>query len=340
MKRSSETYVTLVTGGAGFIGFNLCKRLLLEGAHVVCIDDLSSGSAEHVDKLAGHDRYRFILHDVREPIDLRVDRIFNLACPASPVAYQADPIKTTLTNVVGTRNMLDLARANAARFVQASTSEVYGDPLVHPQTEGYFGNVNTIGPRACYDEGKRCAETLIYDYATRYHVDARIARIFNTYGPGMREDDGRAASNFIMQSLQGHDVTVYGDGQHTRSMVYVDDLVEGLLRLMDSDNVAFAPVNLGNPQEITILELARRVVELTGSESGIVHLAEAIDDPHVRCPDISRSKALLGWEPTIALNDGLRATIDYFARRLAGPPPRRDRQRSSPIAATTARLAA
>jgi UDP-glucuronate decarboxylase len=308
--------VILVTGGAGFLGFHLCKRLLLEGYHVICLDDLSSGQQEHVDRLLQHEKFEFIRHDVTQPIDLRVNRIFNLACPASPVAYQADPIKTTLTNVIGTRNMLELTCSNEARIVQASTSEIYGDPLVHPQPESYRGNVSITGPRACYDEGKRCAETLVYDYHRVHGIDCRIARIFNTYGPGMRQDDGRVVSNFIVQALQNRNITVYGDGSQTRSMCYVDDLIEGLLRLMALDVAPDGPVNLGNPREISILDFAHRVIEATGSRSDIVHLPEAVDDPRVRCPDISRARTELDWKPLVALEDGLKATIEYFERSL------------------------
>ncbi|OBQ73592.1 UDP-glucuronic acid decarboxylase family protein [Mesorhizobium erdmanii] len=323
--------ITLVTGGAGFIGFHLCRRLLDEGDAVICLDDMSTGTQEHVDRLAVHRNLRFIRHDVTRPINLHVHRIFNLACPASPAAYEADPIKTTLTNVLGTRNMLELARSNGARFVQASTSEVYGDPEVHPQPEGYRGNVSTTGPRSCYDEGKRCAESLVFDYERVHRLNVRVARIFNTYGPGMREDDGRVVSNFVVQALRGRDLTVYGDGSNTRSMCYVDDMVEGLARLMKADSPVAGPINLGNPREISILDLARMVSTMVGSASTIVHLPAVVDDPRVRCPDITRAKAKLDWEPRIALEEGLRRTIGFFAERLvvqspsAGP----DRGRGS-----------
>jgi UDP-glucuronate decarboxylase len=309
---------TLVTGAAGFLGFHLCKRLLDDGDRVIGLDDMTTGVQRHVDELGRDRRFDFIQHDVTVPIDLRVDRIFNLACPASPPAYQRDPIKTTLTSVIGARNMLELARANRARIVQASTSEVYGDPLINPQSETYRGNVNTMGPRACYDEGKRCAETLMYDYHRVHGVDTRVVRIFNTYGPGMRRDDGRAVSNFIVQSLEGADVTVYGDGSYTRSMCYVDDLIEGFMRVMTVEGNHATPFNLGNPGEISMLDLAHLVIEMTGSTSRIVHRPIPVDDPQLRCPDIARAKAELGWEPVVALKDGLRATIDYFEQELAG----------------------
>jgi len=327
--------VCLVTGGAGFIGLHLCRRLLDEGASVICLDDMTSGTRDHVDALINHPRYSFILHDVVEPIDLRVDRIFNLACPASPPAYQADPVKTLMTNVVGMRNMLELARRNGARVLQASTSEVYGDPLEHPQSESYRGNVDVSGPRACYDEGKRCAETLIDDYRRLHGADVRIARIFNTYGPWMREDDGRVVSNFIVQALQGHDLTIYGNGSQTRSLCYIDDLVDGLMRLMTHDGPYPGPVNLGNPVEMTILELADAVLRQTGSNSAIAHLPMPENDPRVRCPDITRARAVLGWEPRWSVTDGLAATIDHFRKVLdreaiqAANPPLPPRQPTS-----------
>ncbi len=316
---------TLIAGGAGFLGFNLAKRLLAEGERVLCLDDMSTGLQEHVDELSRDSRFDFIRHDVTEPIELRVERIFNLASPASPPDYQADPIKTTLTNVVGMANMLELARSNGARLVQASTSEVYGDPLEHPQTENYRGNVSITGPRACYDEGKRCAETLVYSYRHMHRTDARVARIFNTYGPGMRSDDGRVVSNFILEALQGHDVTIYGDGSNTRSMCYVDDMVEGLLRLMAVEHEHSGPMNLGNPREISVLGLARLVIEMTGSSSRITFLPEAADDPHVRRPDISRAQAALCWSPKVSLEQGLQPTIAYFRKRLQEHPARRER---------------
>lgn len=308
----------LVTGAAGFLGFHLCRRLLGDGHAVIGLDDLSTGLQEHVDLLAAEPGFRFVLHDVREPIDLEVDRIFNLACPASPPAYQATPIKTTLTSVLGARNMLELALARGARMLHASTSEVYGDPLVHPQTETYWGNVDILGPRACYDEGKRCAETLVADYQRVHGVDCRVVRIFNTYGPGMRVDDGRVVSTFVTQALQGVDITIQGDGSHTRSMCYVDDLVEGLVRMMAAAPAPDGPVNLGNPREISVRDFAQMVLAATGSASRLVFQAEAIDDPKVRRPDISRARRLLGWSPQVPLEEGLARTIDYFRGRLSG----------------------
>ena len=311
--------VSLVTGGAGFIGFNLCKKLLGRGDKVVCVDDMTSGMPQHVGELRRDAKFEFIRHDVCDALDLKVDRIFNLACPASPPAYQADPIKTTLTSVLGVRNMLELAVTNGARILHTSTSEVYGDPLEHPQRESYNGNVHTMGPRACYDEGKRCAETLFYDYRRQHGLDTRVVRIFNTYGPGMRSDDGRAVSNFIVQALTGQDLTIYGTGNYTRSFCYVDDLVDGMLLLMELDGDHPAPVNLGNPHEIAIKDLAELVLAETGSRSGIIHLPSVIDDPRVRCPDITRATKLLGWKPKVRIEDGLKETIDYFRRELAEP---------------------
>ena len=309
-------HVNLVTGGAGFLGFHLCKRLLSEGQRVICLDDLSSGQQEHVDALRSESGYEFIQRDVIEKIDVDIDRIFNLASPASPPVFEAMPIQTLLTNVLGTRNMLELAIGKNARMVQASTSEVYGDPLVNPQPEEYRGNVHFTGPRACYDEGKRCAETLISDYRRIFGADCRVARIFNTYGPGMRVDDGRVTSTFITEALAGRDITVFGDGSHTRSMCYVDDLVDGLIRLMDDEGVLSDAINLGNPSEMSVLDFARLVLEETGSRSKIVHLRDAVDDPHVRRPDISRARAELRWEPRVPLKTGLRSTIEYFRKRL------------------------
>jgi len=311
--------VSLVTGGAGFIGFNLCKKLLGRGDKVVCVDDMTSGMPQHVGELRRDAKFEFIRHDVCDALDLKVDRIFNLACPASPPAYQADPIKTTLTSVLGVRNMLELAVTNGARILHTSTSEVYGDPLEHPQRESYNGNVHTMGPRACYDEGKRCAETLLHDYHRLRGADVRVVRIFNTYGPGMRSDDGRAVSNFIVQALTGQDLTIYGTGNYTRSFCYVDDLVDGMLLLMELDGDHPAPVNLGNPHEIAIKDLAELVLAETGSRSGIIHLPSVIDDPRVRCPDITRATKLLGWKPKVRIEDGLKETIDYFRRELAEP---------------------
>ncbi len=317
---SSSRKVTLVTGGAGFLGHHLCKRLLAQGDEVICLDDMTSGIVQNVTELRRYPNFRFLHHDVCQPLTLKVDRIFNFACPASPPVYQADPLKTLLTSVLGVRNMLELALANSARILHASTSEIYGDPLEHPQRESYRGNVKTMGPRACYDEGKRCAETLLYDYHRVRGADVRVARIFNTYGPGMRADDGRAVSNFVVQALWDEDITIYGDGRYTRSFCYVDDLIEGIVRLMELDGDHPQPVNLGNPHERPIRELAQLVLEATGSRSRIVHLPEAVDDPKVRCPDISRATRLLGWRPKVEIEEGLRHTVDYFSRALKDTP--------------------
>ena len=305
---------SLVTGGAGFLGFHLCQRLLDAGDNVICVDDMTTGLWAHVNILRNENRYQFIEHDVTDPVDIpgKIDRIYNLASPASPPAYQANPVKTLLTNVLGARNLLDLADRKDARILQASTSEIYGDPKQHPQTESYRGNVATIGPRACYDEGKRCAETLFFDYFRTRSVDIRIARIFNTYGPGMRPDDGRVVSNFIMEALNGADLTVYGDGKSTRSFCYVDDLIDGLVNLMETNGSFSGPINLGNPREFTINELAQMVKELTGSKSRIVYLPEVEDDPHQRRPDISRAWQLMQWKPKIFLRQGLLPAIAYF----------------------------
>ncbi len=300
----------LVTGGAGFIGSHLCRRLLADGHEVLCADNFSTGSRSSIAGLLDHPHFALVEHDVVLPLDADIDQIYNLACPASPVHYQRDPVATTRTCVLGAINMLDLARHRNARIFQASTSEVYGDPAVHPQTEAYWGNVNPIGPRSCYDEGKRCAETLFFDYQRQYAVAVRVARIFNTYGPGMAVDDGRVVSNFIMQALRGHDLTVFGDGQQTRSFCYVDDLVDGAVKLMTGDLPG--PVNLGNPVEFTMLELASLVIELTGSRAAITHAPLPVDDPRQRQPDITLARAALGWEPRIALRDGLARTIAYF----------------------------
>jgi UDP-glucuronate decarboxylase len=305
----------LVTGGAGFIGSHLCERLLAMGHDVLCLDNFFTGSRANVDHLVGDRRFELLRHDVTEPILLEVDRIYNLACPASPVHYQYNPVKTIKTSVMGTINMLGLAKRVRARILQASTSEVYGDPEVHPQPEAYWGNVNPIGPRSCYDEGKRVAETLMMDYHRQNGVDVRIVRIFNTYGPRMAENDGRVVSNFIVQALRGSDITVYGDGSQTRSFCYVDDLVEGMLLTMEAEGFT-GPVNLGNPWENSILEFASRIVEMTGSRSRIVHLPLPTDDPRQRQPDITLARQRLGWEPAIQLDEGLRRTIDYFSSRI------------------------
>ncbi len=306
----------VVTGGAGFIGSHLCDRLLADGHDVLCVDNFFTGRKANIAHLLGNPRFELIRHDVTEPILLEVDRIFNLACPASPVHYQHNPVKTIKTNVMGTIHMLGLAKRVRARILQASTSEVYGDPNLHPQPESYWGHVNPIGVRSCYDEGKRVAETLMMDYHRQNGVDIRIARIFNTYGPRMALEDGRVVSNFIAQALQGHDLTVFGDGSQTRSFCYVDDLVEGLLRLMNQQAMT-GPVNLGNPAETTILDFARKIVALTGSRSKLVFKPLPSDDPRQRQPDITLARERLGWEPKVNIDAGLKRTIDYFAGVLA-----------------------
>lgn len=302
----------LVTGGAGFLGSHLCERLLDDGHEVICLDNYFTGRMSNVDHLRDNRRFELIRHDVTEPILLEVDRIFNLACPASPIHYQYNPVKTIKTSVMGAINMLGMAKRVHARILQASTSEVYGDPDVHPQTEDYWGNVNSIGIRSCYDEGKRVAETLFMDYHRQNRVDIRIVRIFNTYGPRMLANDGRVVSNFIVQALKGEDITIYGSGEQTRSFCYVSDLIEAIVRMMDQ-NDAIGPVNIGNPHEFTMLELAQKVIDLTGSKSKIVYLSLPGDDPKKRKPDISRAKKVLSnWEPVVQLEEGLRKTISYF----------------------------
>ncbi|MDR2554706.1 MAG: SDR family oxidoreductase [Fibromonadaceae bacterium] len=301
----------LVTGGAGFLGSHLCDRLIEQGHDVLCLDNYFTGSKKNVEHLAGNPRFELIRHDVTEPILLEVDRIYNLACPASPVHYQYNPVKTIKTSILGAVNMLGLAKRVRARILQASTSEVYGDPSVHPQTEEYWGNVNPIGIRSCYDEGKRVAETLFMDYHRQNKVDIRIVRIFNTYGPRMHPNDGRVVSNFIVQALQGKDITVYGDGQQTRSFCFASDLVEAIMRAMEQTE-SVGPINIGNPGEFTILELAEKVIKLTGSKSRIVKEPLPADDPKQRKPDISKAKKILDWEPSVNLEDGLKKTIDYF----------------------------
>jgi UDP-glucuronate decarboxylase len=304
----------LVTGGAGFVGSHLCDRLLKEGLSVIALDDLSTGSRANIVHLMGRKDFRFVLQDITNPFEIQADCIFHLACPASPIHYQKNPIKTVVTNVVGTLNGLSLASRIGARFLLASTSEVYGDPDVHPQPESYKGSVNPTGPRACYDEGKRCAETLTFDHYREAGVDIRVARIFNTYGPRMAPDDGRVVSNFIVQSLRGEDITIYGDGKQTRSFCYVDDLVDGLYRLMVNDEVG--PVNLGNPGEFTVNELAEQVIELTGSKSKLVRYPLPQDDPKQRRPDITKAIEKLGFQPKVPLRDGLVPTIEYFRRTI------------------------
>jgi len=302
----------LVTGGAGFIGSHLCERLLAEGCDVLCADNFYTGTKDNIARLIGNPHFELIRHDVTFPLYVEVDEIYNLACPASPVHYQFDPVQTTKTSVHGAINMLGLAKRIKARILQASTSEVYGDPRVHPQPEGYWGNVNPIGPRSCYDEGKRCAETLFFDYHRQHGLRIKVARIFNTYGPRMHPNDGRVVSNFIMQALHGAPITVYGAGAQTRSFCYVDDMVEALVRLMASPDGFTGPVNLGNPVEFTILDLARKVIALTGSRSRVVKRPLPKDDPRQRQPDIALAKRKLSWRPSVSLEQGLKKTIAYF----------------------------
>jgi len=307
-----EVKRVLVTGGAGFIGSFLCERLLEQGCEVLCVDNFFTGARRNIAHLLDNPNFELMRHDVTFPLFVEVDEIYNLACPASPIHYQHDPVQTTKTSVHGAINMLGLAKRVGAKIFQASTSEVYGDPSVHPQTEDYWGNVNPIGSRACYDEGKRCAETLFFDYHRQHNLPIKVARIFNTYGPRMHPNDGRVVSNFIVQALRGEAITIYGDGQQTRSFCYVDDLVEGFLRLMATDEGVTGPINLGNPGEFTMLELAEKVLEITGSKSTLIHKDLPEDDPKQRQPDISRAKNTLGWEPKVQLADGLRSTISYF----------------------------
>ena len=304
----------LVTGGTGFIGSHLCDRLIADGADVLCVDNLFSSSKSNVEHLRGHPRFEFVRHDVTLPLVVEVDEIYHLACPASPVHYQRDPVHTTKTAVVGSINMLGLAKRTRARILLASTSEVYGDPEVHPQTEEYVGSVNPIGPRACYDEGKRCAETLFFDYRRQHDLAIKVVRIFNTYGPRMQHDDGRVVSNFVVSALTGQPRSVYGEGQQTRSFCYVDDLVEGLVRMMETDHAVTGPINLGNPQEVTVAELARLTIELTKSSSTVARHPLPPDDPRRRQPDISKAQEVLGWKPEIDLASGLQRTIDWFER--------------------------
>jgi UDP-glucuronate decarboxylase len=319
--RNGASLNILVTGGAGFIGSNMCDRLIQKGHRIFCLDNLFTGDVANIRPLMNHPRFEFIEQDVRDPIAIRgrIDRIYNLACPASPRHYQRDPVGTLRTCVLGAYNVLELAREKGARVLQASTSEVYGDPEVHPQPESYLGAVNTIGPRACYDEGKRCAETMFFDYRRMHGVAIKVARIFNTYGPRMLENDGRVVSNFIVQALKAEPLTLYGDGSQTRSFCYVDDLLGGLELLMESSEAVTGPCNLGNPHEIPVREIARLVLDQTGSRSRIEHRPLPEDDPKRRQPVIARARQLLGWSPRVALADGLRATIDYFALKIATP---------------------
>jgi UDP-glucuronate decarboxylase len=308
----------LVTGGAGFLGSHLCERLLAEGHDVLAVDNYFTGRRDNILHLLDAPRFEILRHDVTFPLYVEVDEIYNLACPASPVHYQFDPVQTTKVSVVGAINMLGLAKRVKAKVLQASTSEVYGDPTVHPQPEEYRGSVNTIGPRACYDEGKRCAETLFFDYRRQHKLSIKVVRIFNTFGPRMHPNDGRVVSNFIVQALQGEDLTIFGDGMQTRAFCYVDDMIDGLVRMMATGDDVTGPINLGNPVELPMLQLAERVVALTGSRSRLVHRPLPMDDPLQRCPDIAKARDILGWAPKVALDDGLTRTIAYFERLLRG----------------------
>ena len=309
----------MVTGGAGFLGSHLCERLVGQGHDVLCVDNFYTGRRDNVAHLENLPNFELMRHDVTFPLYVEVDEIYNLACPASPIHYQFDPVQTTKTSVLGAVNMLGLAKRRHAKVLQASTSEVYGDPTVTPQTEEYRGNVNPLGPRACYDEGKRCAETLFFDYRRQHKTRIKVVRIFNTYGPRMHPEDGRVVSNFVIQALRGQDITLYGDGLQTRAFCFVSDLIEGLTRMMGTGDDVIGPVNLGNPHEITVLDLAERIIALTGSRSRIVHCPLPQDDPMQRCPDISLAKRTLDWEPTVPLEEGLRRTVLYFDDLLAGP---------------------
>jgi UDP-glucuronate decarboxylase len=307
----------LVTGGAGFLGSHLCDRLIKDGHDLLCVDNFFTGSKDNIAHLMPKLNFELMRHDVTFPLYVEVDQIFNLACPASPVHYQFDPVQTTKTSVHGAINMLGLAKRLRARILQASTSEVYGDPLVHPQPENYWGHVNTIGPRSCYDEGKRCAETLFFDYYRQHNLDIKVVRIFNTYGPRMHPNDGRVVSNFIVQALKGEDITIYGDGSQTRSFCYVDDLIEGFVRMMNTEAGFTGPINLGNPNEFSMLELAEKVLKHVGGSSKLVFHPLPTDDPKQRQPDITLAKNKLAWEPTVQLDDGLKETISYFRKLLS-----------------------
>jgi UDP-glucuronate decarboxylase len=316
--RGGTRKAVLVTGGAGFLGSYLCEQLIEHGHEVLCVDNFFTGTKRNIAHLLDHPRFELLRHDITFPLYVEVDEIYNFACPASPIHYQHDPAQTTKTSVHGAINMLGLAKRVGARILQASTSEVYGDPQQHPQNEDYWGHVNPIGPRACYDEGKRCAETLFFDYHRQHRVKIKVMRIFNTYGPRMHPNDGRVVSNFIVQALRGEPITIYGDGSQTRAFCYRDDLIDGCLRLMNTPDDVVGPINIGNPHESTILELAELVIALTGSKSSLVRKPLPQDDPIQRCPDIARARQQLGWEPTVSLEDGLKRTIDYFDALLAG----------------------
>lgn len=318
MMKNFSPFRSLVTGGAGFLGSHLCERLLSEGRDVICLDNFFTGTKGNILHLLDNPRFELMRHDVSFPLYVEVDEIYNLACPASPIHYQHDPVQTTKTSVHGAINMLGLAKRTRARIFQASTSEVYGDPQVHPQHEEYVGSVNPIGPRACYDEGKRCAETLFFDYHRQHGLNIKVARIFNTYGPRMHPNDGRVVSNFVVQALKNEPITIYGDGMQTRSFCYVDDMIEGFVRLMNSPDDITGPMNLGNPCEFTMLELAEKVRELIGSRSALVRLPLPVDDPKQRQPDISLARKMMDWEPKVPLEEGLRKTIDYFEALLRG----------------------
>jgi UDP-glucuronate decarboxylase len=314
----------LITGGAGFLGSHLCERLLKEGAQVLCLDNFFTGTRRNIEHLLDHKQFELLRHDITHPLFVEVDEIYNLACPASPIHYQKDPVQTTKTSVIGAINVLGLAKRLRAKVFQASTSEVYGDPSVHPQTEDYWGNVNPIGPRSCYDEGKRCAETIFFDYWRQHRISIKVARIFNTYGPRTHPNDGRVVSSFIVQALMGRDITVFGSGEQTRSFCYVDDLIEGFVRLMNSPDDVTGPINLGNPGEFTIRELAETIISLTGSKSKIVYRPLPPDDPRQRRPDISQAQASLGWQPKVPLSEGLKRTIPYFETLLSNGAAKQD----------------
>ena len=307
----------LVSGGAGFLGSHLCERLVARGDQVLCVDNFFTGARRNIEHILNNKNFELLRHDITHPIFVEVDEIFNLACPASPLHYKRDPVQTTKTSVIGAINMLGLAKRLKIKILQASTSEIYGDPTIHPQPESYWGNVNPIGPRSCYDEGKRCAETLFFDYWRQHRLPIKVVRIFNTYGPRTHPNDGRVISSFIVQALLNKDITVFGDGSHTRSFCYVDDLISGLMRMMDAPNEITGPVNLGNPAELSILEIAQTVLDLTGSRSKIVHRPLPQDDPKQRRPDISEADRVLGWRPTVPLREGLSRTIAYFEEMLA-----------------------